>query len=140
MKLLPYLYFNGNCAQAIAFYEKVFGTKAEVMTYKDAKRFDPNFKAEKGRENWVIHACMKIADGVEIQLADCDENGKNIGTNICLQLSVTTADEVKATYSTLKEGGKNIHDPQPTFYSPMFSELIDKFGIHWCVMQEMPAK
>ena len=78
---------------------------------------------------------MKIAEGLEIQFADCDVNGKNVGTNICLQLTYETADEVKAMYNALKEGGTVICAEQPTFYSPMYSELIDKFGIRWTIMQ-----
>jgi len=36
MKISPYVSFNGNCAEAVAFYEKAFNVKAEVMRYSDA--------------------------------------------------------------------------------------------------------
>jgi PhnB protein len=35
MKIKPYLHFNGNCAEAIEFYEKAFGVKAHVLRYID---------------------------------------------------------------------------------------------------------
>jgi uncharacterized glyoxalase superfamily protein PhnB len=44
MKLTPYLNFNGNCAQAIEFYEKVFGAKADKILYKDAAKFVKDLK------------------------------------------------------------------------------------------------
>ena len=139
MKLLPYLNFNGNCAQAIAFYEKAFGAKAMVLCYKDALKYDPTCKIDKGKEKWVMHANMNLTDGEMIQFADCEENGKAVGTNICLQLTYNTADEVRLIFNALKSGGRIICDAQPTFYSPMYAELVDKFGIRWSIMQEMQA-
>lgn len=136
MKIIPYLNFNGNCAEAVSFYEKVFAAKARVLFYKDTAQFDPSFKIEKGKENWVMHANMNLPDGEMLQFADCDVNGKAAGTNICIQVGYKTADEVKATYAALKDGAKIICDAQPTFYSPMYAELVDKFGIRWSIIQD----
>ena len=36
MRICPYVSFNGNCAEAVAFYEKAFNVKANVMRYNDA--------------------------------------------------------------------------------------------------------
>lgn len=137
MKIVPYLNFDGNCAEAIAFYEKVFGEKAMILYYKDTAKFDPSFVIEKGKENWVMHANVNLPDGEMIQFADCADNGKAVGTNICLQLNYKTGEEVKAAYAALKDGAKKILcDAQPTFYSPMYAELVDKFGIRWSIIQE----
>ncbi len=136
MKIIPYLNFNGNCAQAIEFYEKVFCAKAMTLYYKDTAKFDPSFTIDKGKENWVMHSNMNLPDGEMIQFADCADNGKAVGTNICIQLNYKTADEVKATYMALKDGARIICDAQPTFYSPMYAELVDKFGIRWSIIQE----
>ncbi len=36
MKTVPYMYFNGNAADALKFYEKVFQTRQpEVMLFKE---------------------------------------------------------------------------------------------------------
>lgn len=140
MKIVPYLNFNGNCAKAIAFYEKIFGVKAETCFYKDISQFDPTFKVKKGQENWVMHSCMKIAAGVEIQFADCEDNGKNVGTNICLQLTYETAEQVLSVFKSIKACGKIICDAAPTFYAPLYAELVDKFGIRWSIMQASAEK
>jgi len=139
MKLLPYLNFNGNCSKAIAFYEKVFGVKAECCTWADIVKFDPKAEVPKGKEMLIMHACMKTANGIEFQLADCEDNGKNVGTNICLQLTYKSAEEVKAVYEALRSGGKVLCKLAPAFYAPLYSELIDKFGIRWSVMQHSEA-
>lgn len=136
MKLLPYLNFNGNCAKAIAFYEKVFNAKAESCTWADITKFDPKAEVPKGKEKWIMHSCMKIADGIEFQLADCDQGAANPGTNICLQLTYKTAEQVTAVYQAIKGGGKVICKLAPAFYAPLYGEIVDKFGIRWAVMQD----
>lgn len=138
MKLLPYINFNGNCAKAIAFYEKVFNAKAEgTCFYKDMAQFDPKMEIPQGKEKWIMHSGMKIADGVEIQLADCADMGPNVGTNICLQLTCEKAEEVTSTYNALKAGGKVLCKLMKTFYAPLYGEVVDKFGIRWSVMLPM---
>lgn len=124
MKLVPYLNFNGNCKDAIAFYETVFKAKAEFALYEDMAKFDASMPIPKGKEKWVMHGVIKLSDGVELQLADDENNAKNMATNICLQLTYKTADEVKAIYAALKTGGKILCDCQPTFYAPLYAELV----------------
>ena len=140
MKLLPYLNFNGNCAKAIAFYEKVFNAKTESCFWGDIGKFDPKMQCPKGKEKLVMHACMNIADGVTFQLADCEDTGKDVGTNICLQLTYKTANECKSVYEALKVGGKVLCKLAPTFYAPLYADLIDKFGIRWSIIQDNPAQ
>jgi len=140
MKLLPYLSFNGNCREAIAFYEKVFKVKAEACTWGDMPKFDPGAEVPKGKEKFIMHACMKCSDGIEFQLADCEDTGKNVGTNVCLQLTYKTAAECKSIYEALKVGGKVLCELAPAFYAPLYSELVDKFGVRWSVMQDGPVK
>jgi len=140
MKLQPYINFNGNAVDAIAFYEKAIGLKADACTWGDITKFDPNAEVPKGKEKWIMHACMDAADGTKFQLADCDEGAKNPGTNICLQLTYKTAGEVTAVYNALKDGGTILCELAPAFYAPLYSELIDKFGIRWSVMQDNPAQ
>jgi PhnB protein len=91
-------------------------------------------------EGWVMHACMNISDNVGLQFADCDVNGRDTGTNICLQLTYDNADDVKNIFNVLKKEGRTICDAQPTFYSPMYAEVVDKFGVRWSIMQENKAE
>ncbi|MCL2062081.1 MAG: VOC family protein [Firmicutes bacterium] len=138
MKLLPYLNFNGTCKEAIVFYEKVFNAKAEILLYEDMPKFDKSMPVPKGKEKWVMHANMNLPDGVMIQFADCEDNAKVMSTNICLQLTFKTADEIKEIYAALKDDGKILCECQPTFYAPLYAEVVDKFGVRWSIMQESP--
>ena len=68
MKISPYLSFNGNCAEAVAFYERAFGVKAEVMYYKEAPP-EEDYQFTKETENYVMHAQFELG-GEVIMLCD----------------------------------------------------------------------
>ena len=53
--LIPHLHFSGDCLQAIALYEKVFGTKVESVIY--SRDFLPNDSKD---DNRIAHAVMYI--------------------------------------------------------------------------------
>ena len=44
MQAIPYLSFNGNCAEAMRFYAQLLGAEMNVMTYGDMPP-DPNAPA-----------------------------------------------------------------------------------------------
>ena len=130
MKISPYVSFNGNCAEAIAFYEKAFNVKAEIMRYKDAPP-DDGFEAPKGTENYVMHAQFDI-DGETVMFADMPpEHAATIGDNITIMLEFDSIESAKSAFDALKEGGEVSMELQKTFWSELFGSLTDKFGINW---------
>ena len=130
MKISPYLMFNGNCADAVAFYEKVFLTKAEMMPYKDAPPQD-GYQTPEGAENFIMHAQFEI-DGEVIMLCDMPpEHPAKIGDNISIMAELNSVTAATAVFNALKEGGNVIMELQETFWSKCFGSLTDKFGINW---------
>jgi len=134
-RVQPHIAFNGNCGEAIKFYEKVFGAKAQVFRYKDAPP-DPNWPVPAGREEWVMQACIEVSEGMKFQFCDCDQQGANAGTNICLQLTYGTPKEITQVYNALIDGGKELCKLGKQFWAQLYGELIDKFGIRWSVISE----
>ena len=68
MRICPYVSFNGNCAEAVAYYEKVFDVTAEISRYKDAPP-EGGIQATEGTENLVMHAQFEV-DGETIMFCD----------------------------------------------------------------------
>ena len=67
MQLNPYLLFNGDCEQALKFYEQTLGAKIEFLT-----RFAGSPSAEQVPPEWgdkVLHATLKI-DGNVVMASD----------------------------------------------------------------------
>lgn len=125
----PYLYLNGNCSEAIDFYEKVFnGENKKIMRYKDAPA-NPNFPVPDKMRELVLHAEMNI-NGTQFNFSDSME--KIIpGNMISLALSFGITDEVVSTFNKLKEDGEVLMELAPQFFSPMYGWVKDKFGVGW---------
>jgi PhnB protein len=140
MKLSPYISFNGNCAEAVAFYEKAFMTKAEIMRYSDAPP-ENGYEAAPGTENLVMHAQFDIEEGITIMLCDYPP-GESVktGTNIALMAEFSSVTAATAAFNALKEGGEIIMELQETFWSKWFGSLTDKFGIIWNISIGCPEE
>ena len=128
MRICPYISFNGNCGEAVAFYEKAFNVKAEIMRYKDA----PNgYEIPENTENLVMHAQFEVGGGI-IMLCDTPpEYPVRIGDNIAIMTEFDSAVSAKSAFDALKTGGKITMELKETFWSKCFGSLIDKFGIYW---------
>ena len=135
----PYLFFGGNCEEAIAFYKKTLGAEVEmVMKFKDSPEPMPADKMKPGFENKVMHSSFRIGDSTIMASDGCDEATQFSG----FSLSITVPDTAAAdrTFSALGAGGKVTMPLAPTFWSPKFGMLTDKFGIGWMVSVEHKPK
>ena len=129
MKISPYLSFNGNCAEAVALYEKVFNTKAEIMRYSDAP--ENVYQSPPGTESHIMHAALTI-NGEAIMMSDMPpEYPVTFGSNITLTVEFGDEDASRAAFDILKDGGEVAMEMQETFWSKCFGTLKDKFGVHW---------
>jgi PhnB protein len=132
MRICPYVSFNGNCEEAVTFYEKAFGVKAEIVRYKDAPQED-GYKTPEGTENLVMHAQFEI-DGAIVMLCDMPpEHPAKVGENIVIMAEFDSVEKAKATFDLLKEGGVVSMEIQETFWSKCFGSLTDKFGVGWYI-------
>ena len=132
MRICPYVSFNGNCAEAVAFYEKAFNVNAEIMPYKDAPP-ENGYQPPEGTENLVMHAQFEI-NGEIIMLCDMPpESPAKIGDNIAIMAEFDGADAAKSAFNALKEGGEISMELQETFWSKCFGSLTDKYGITWYI-------
>ena len=131
MKAVSYLFFGGDCVEAMKFYESVFGGKLEVMTYGDQPGDDlpPNVDRTK-----VMHAALTMQDGAEIYASD-DEGGAPYGgmRGFAVALNPKSADDAKTLYDKLVEGGKIDMPLTATFWSPAFAMFTDRFGTPWII-------
>ena len=138
MRICPYVSFNGNCAEAVAFYEKALNVKAEIMRYKDAPP-ENDYQVPEGTENLVMHAQFEI-DGAMIMFCDMPpETPVNVGENIVIMAEFDSVDKAKAAFEALKEGGEVSMEIQETFWSKCFGSLTDKFGIGWNISIGCPT-
>lgn len=133
MQVQPYLFFDGRCDEALAFYKKALGAEVTMlMRFKDnpePQGNPPNLQPDK-----VMHARVRIGDTV-IFAGDGQCRGDGMSHFDGFGLSLTVANEAEADrmFNGLLEGGKVMMPLGKTFFSPRFGMIADKFGIMWMV-------
>ncbi len=130
MQMNVHLNFQGNCAEAFDFYNKVFRAKsAFTMKYGEAPASAP---VPPDWNDKIMHTSMPLGDGL---LMGCDAPLGRATPIGGVQISVESKDqaEVKRIYEALEKGGSVQMPMAQTFWSPMFGMCTDKFGVAWMV-------
>lgn len=128
-----YLFFNGNCGQAVEFYRKALGAEVEMMMrFKDSPEPHPPGMLAPGWENKVMHTSFRVGQTVVMASDGCgSEPGGFHGFS--LSLATKTEAEADQAFAALAEGGKINMPLTKTFWSPRFGMLEDKFGVGWMI-------
>lgn len=130
MKIETYIFFTGNCADAIKFYEKVLGGKIEaMMTYGDSPAGEHNPSEWKDK---VIHARLVVGDQV-LMASDGPPDHTDTKQGFSITLQVDTNQEADRLFAALGEGGKITMPIGETFFSKRFGMLVDRFGTPWMI-------
>ena len=129
MKLNPYLNFNGQCAAAFEFYQRVLGGNImSSMTWGEMP--DAAIPAE--LQNRIMHISLQIGD-VWLMGADSppDRYEEPQGFNVALHYE--KASEGESIFNALAEDGNVVMPFQKTFWAAGFGMCVDRFGIPWLV-------
>jgi len=132
----PYLFFNGNCAEAMRFYERTLGGKIEMMmTHGQA----PGAEKMQGDPNRILHARLSL-DGRIFMASDAMEGHPYEGMHgFSLSLTYATVAEGKKIFSALSEGGQVRMPFDKTFWVEAFGMCVDRFGTPWMINAGKPA-
>ena len=129
----PYLFFNGNCEQAVEFYRKTLGAEVEmIIRFKDSPEPPPPGMTPPGWENKVMHSSFRVGQTTVMASDGCGPDAKGF-QGFSLSLSVATEAEADRYFNALAADGKVTMPLNKTFWSPRFGMLEDRFGIGWMV-------
>jgi len=133
-----YLNYNGNCAEAIEFYKKVFGGDvSNVMSYGDMP--DLPSDSPENIKNMIMHAEFKAED-VEFMMSDVPpEFAVTAGCNTHLNVTLDNADEQVRIFHQLAEGGRITMPLADRFWGMHFGSVEDKYGISWMLNRPLAA-
>lgn len=129
-----YIYFNGNCEEAMNYYKEALGASIEMLVrYSDAPK--PSDDAQK---NKILHGVLDTG-GSKIYCCDSSVHHSAVtGDNFSVSLRFDTQDECNRTFENLCEGGKIIMPLQNTFWGAWFGMCADKYDIHWMFNWDKP--
>ena len=127
-----YLFFDGQCAEAMRFYERVLGgTMQTLMTYAQSPMPGECTPADPGR---VMHACVVLPDGRMLMASDSPDSAQHKPmAGFSLALNYPTADEARKVFDVLAAGGSVTMPVSKTFWAEAFGMLTDRFGTPWMV-------
>ena len=133
MHIEPYLFFEGRCEEAAAFYRDVLGAEVTMlMRYQDSPDPIPPGMIPPGAEPKVMHMAMRIGDSTMLA-SDGNCTGAPGFQGMTLSLTVADPAEAQRVFAALSEGGQVRMPLGPTFFSPSFGMLADRFGVAWMV-------
>ncbi|MDB5296915.1 MAG: 3-demethylubiquinone-9 3-methyltransferase [Phycisphaerales bacterium] len=135
MKVQPYLFFDGRCEEAAAFYKATLGAEVTMMMrFKDSPEpCDPKM-VPPGSEDKVMHMQMTVGD-TTIMASDGRCGGGPSFKGFSLSLTVPTEADADRVFAALAAGGGQVQMPlTKTFFSPRFGMVADKFGASWMLL------
>ena len=136
-----YLTFDGNCGEAMKFYQKALKAEMEMMPFSQM----PGGQIPPGSENRIMHA--RLWKGNAILMASdtmpgaaCDGAGRQWtrGNNFSISVNCGSKQEVDQYMGALKEGGKVTMEANQTFWGAYFGMLTDKYGVNWMFNHDLP--
>jgi uncharacterized glyoxalase superfamily protein PhnB/AraC-like DNA-binding protein len=120
MRVEPYVYFQGRCDEALAFYRDALGADTTVFA-----RF-----ADK-----VAHAVLNIGDTV-VLASDGQGEGQPEFNGFSLSLTASDDAEAERLFAALSDGGSVQVPMAPTPFASRLGLVADKFGVPWMVVSQ----
>lgn len=127
-RLNPYLNFDGTTAEAMRFYQSVFGGDLTISTFGDMgapEGVDPE---------GTMHAVLETPSGFTLMASDPPPHFQmQAGNNFSVSLSGDDDDALSGYWAGLSDGGQVLMDLTPSPWGDRFGMLVDKHGIQWLV-------
>ncbi|MEQ8219935.1 MAG: VOC family protein [Arenibacter sp.] len=127
-QIYSYLTFNGNCREAMTFYQECLGGNLQFRTLGESLLSN---KMPKNMKDCILHATL-TKEYMLLQGSDmAPHTGLIKGNTISLYLGCSSEEEIKEVYKKLSADGTADHPLADTFWGTLFGNLTDKFGNHW---------
>ncbi len=132
----PYLFFNGRCEEAVAFYKKALGGEIEMLLRWKDNPEAPTEACAGGMKldpERIMHAALKVGDAV---LMVSDGMPQETSGFQGFSVSLTARDEAECDrwFNALAEGGQVQMPLGKTFFAPRFGAVADRFGVSWMIL------
>ncbi len=126
-QIIAYLTFNGNCREAMEFYQECLGGKLTFQTLEDTPKTE---RFPKSLKKYVVQASLKKNN---ILLMGTDMLDKELvrGNSVSIFLEVSDEEQIEEYYEKLKNGGMSAHPLGKTHWGDLFGTLVDKYGNEW---------
>lgn len=136
-QITPYLFFEGNCNEAMTFYKEVFGGELSLMTVGES----PMAEKMPHKKDNVMHAAIMIDGNLMIMASDTMMEGQTaeMGEGVYNTVICSTKEEAESFFNKLADGGTVTMPFEEAFFG-WFGSLTDKFGVKWMLEFDKPKE
>ena len=130
MNLTPFLLFDGNCTEAMAFYQSCLGGELTLTRLGDTPM---GTHAPPEQQHKVTYALLK-SDSVEFSATDWlhPVRQPRPGNTVAIYLQADEYDELRAVFDKLAVGAdKELLDDLREMPFGTYGHLADRYGVHW---------
>jgi PhnB protein len=128
MQLSPYLFFSGNCAEALAFYAAAGLGRATLVHHYEGSPMESQVPPDWKKK--IMHATF-VGEGVHLHASDTNRATKV--TDVSLSLALRDLSEAKRLFAALSAGGEMMMPLDKMFWGAHFGMFADKFGVPWMI-------
>lgn len=134
MNLLPYLYFNGRCEEALSFYASCLGGGVRLL---ELHRFAGSPMAQEAPAGWsekIMHASLGT-EGRPLLLASdgMAHAPSEPPRGFSLAYGAQSVEEAERVFAALADNGDVQMPIGETFFAARFGMLTDRYGVAWMV-------
>ena len=130
MNTMPYLFFKGDCAQALKFYEETIGAVVSgVMLNKDSPDAGSRMP---GPDDMVMNAFFKIGE-TTLMASDSPADWYDKPQGFRVYLEADSASDATRIFNAFADGGQVAMPIDKSFWAELFGMVTDKFGTPWMV-------
>jgi PhnB protein len=127
--LNPYLQFQDQARDAMAFYRGVFGGDLTMQTYAEG-----GMSAHASNDDRIMHAQLVTPHGLVLMASDVpDGTPYQPGSAISISLSGDDEPAIRGFYDALAHDGTVIEPLAQAPWGDHFGACVDRFGTSWMV-------
>lgn len=127
--LNPYLSFRDTTAEAMTFYQTVFGGELTMSTFGDFHASDDPAEVDK-----IMHAALVTDGGLTLMASDTPQSMEHQpGTAYSISLSGEDDAELRGYWEKLSDGGQVRMPLDKAPWGDSFGMCVDRFGVSWMV-------
>jgi PhnB protein len=127
-QLNPYLNFNGQCREALTFYQECLDGDLEFQKIAESP-MAAKMPSEKGP--LILHGALSKDGSTLLMGSDMIGNSLQPGNSINLCLNCSSDQEINTLFNRLSTGGQVKVPLHQGFWGATFGEVRDKFGMTW---------
>jgi PhnB protein len=127
-QMITYLSFNGNCREAMQFYQQCLGGELSWQTIGEtpvAKKLPVSV------QNYILNASLMKDDWILMGTDMVADEGLIRGNTVSILLECNSEEEMHRCFDNLVQGGKCTQDIERTYWGALFGGLTDRYGNQW---------